>query len=69
MKKGTLIGSILGGLFGTAAVIGGSVLLEKKQRAKMAEEAEEDVSDAVDYVVVEDTDSDAPADEAATAEE
>ena len=65
MKKGTLIGSIFGGLFGTAAVIGGSMLLEKKQRAKMAEE---DVSDAVDYVVVEDTDSDAPADEAETAE-
>ena len=65
MKKGTLISSILGGLFGTAAVIGGSMLLEKKQRAKMAEE---DVSDAVDYVVVEDTDSDAPADEAETAE-
>ncbi len=65
MKKGTMIGSILGGLFGTAAVIGGSMLLEKKQKAKMAEE---DVSDDFDYVEVEDTDSEDPADEAGTAE-
>ena len=66
MKKGTLIGSILGGLFGTGAVIGGAMFLEKRQAKKMTEEDPADV----EYVMVEDTDSDGPADnEADTAEE